>query len=163
MGKALNIITTNNPQEESILRGKSLLITPDELKSKEFQEFLDNLLYTAQHSEEQGNVPAGGIAAIQVGQPKRVFYSLNYDTDQWELFINPTVEPHGFLKVNGEEGCLSVPNFTGNVSRYYKVKVRFEDLEGNWITKRYHDINAASIQHEFDHLDGILFTDRIDK
>jgi len=163
MAKTLNILTTKNSKEESILRGKSLLVTPDELKSKEFKEFLDDLLYTAQHSEDQGNVPAGGIAAIQVGQNKRIFYSLNYDTDQWELFINPTVEPHGFLKVTGEEGCLSIPHFTGNVSRYYKVKVRYQDLDGNWITKKYNDINAASIQHEFDHLDGILFTDRMDK
>lgn len=163
MAKALNILTTKNKKEESILRGKSLLVTPDELKSKEFKEFLDDLLYTAQHSEDQGNVPAGGIAAIQVGQNKRVFYSLNYDNEQWELFINPTVEPHGFLKVTGEEGCLSIPNFTGNVSRYFKIKVRYQDLDGNWITKKYNDINAASIQHEFDHLDGILFTDRMEK
>lgn len=163
MAKALNILTTKDPKEESILRGRSLLITPDELKSLELKEFLDDLLYTAQHSEEQGNVPAGGIAAIQVGKNKRVFYSLNYDTEQWELFINPTIEPHGFLKVTGEEGCLSVPNFTGNVSRYFKIKIRYQDLDGNWITKKYNDINAASIQHEFDHLDGILFTDRIDK
>lgn len=163
MAKALNILTTKDSKEESILRGKSLLITPDELKSKEFKEFLEDLLYTAQHSEDQGNVPAGGIAAIQVGKNKRVFYSLNYDTEQWELFINPTVEPHGFLKVTGEEGCLSIPDFTGNVSRYFKIKVRYQDLDGNWITKKYNDINAASIQHEFDHLDGILFTDRMEK
>lgn len=163
MAKALNILTTKNSKEESILRGKSLLVTPDELKSKKFIEFLDDLLFTALHSEDQGNVPAGGIAAIQVGKNKRVFYSLNYDTEQWELFINPTIEPHGFLKVTGEEGCLSIPNFTGNVSRYFKIRVRYQDLNGNWITKKYNDINAASIQHEFDHLDGILFTDRIVK
>lgn len=163
MSKALNILTTRDPKEEAILRGKSLLVTPDELKSTEFKEFLTDLLYTAEHSEDQGNVPAGGIAAIQVGKNKRVFYSLNYDTNEWELFINPNVEPHGFLKVNGEEGCLSIPNLTGNVSRYYKIKVRYQDLEGNWLTKKYNDINAASIQHEFDHLEGILFTDRMDK
>jgi len=163
MSKSLNILKNNNPKEDTILRGKSLLIAPEELKSPKFKEFLDDLLYTAQHSEDQGNVPAGGIAAIQVGQSKRVFYSLNYDTDQWELFINPTVEPHGFLKVTGEEGCLSIPNLTGNVSRYYKIKVRYQDLDGKWITKKYNDINAASIQHEFDHLEGILFIDRMDK
>lgn len=163
MSKALNILTTRDSKEEAILRGKSLLVTTDELKSVEFKEFLTDLLYTAEHSEDQGNVPAGGIAAIQVGKNKRVFYSLNYDTNKWELFINPNVEPHGFLKVNGEEGCLSIPNFTGNVSRYYKIKVRYQDLDGKWITKKYNDINAASIQHEFDHLEGILFTDRMDK
>lgn len=163
MPKALNILKNNNPKEDSILRGRSLLVTPEELNSKEFKDFLDDLLYTAQHSEDQGNVPAGGIAAIQVGRNKRVFYSLNYDTDQWELFINPSVEPQGFLKINGEEGCLSVPNKIGNVSRYYKIKVRYQDLSGKWFTKRYNDINATSIQHEHDHLEGILFIDRMDK
>ncbi|HAM37524.1 MAG: Peptide deformylase [candidate division WS6 bacterium GW2011_GWC1_36_11] len=163
MEKSFDIITIAKPDQEKLLRQKSLLVTPDELKKKEFNEFLSDLLYTAQHSEDQGNVPAGGIAAIQVGKNKRVFYSLNYDTDQWELFINPTVEPHGFLKFSGEEGCLSVPKLVGNVSRYYKIKVRFQDTNGNWITKKYNDINAASIQHEMDHLEGILFIDRMDK
>jgi peptide deformylase len=163
MAKALNILTIANKEEEKKLRTKSLVISSQELQTQEFKNFFDDLLYTAQHSEEQGNVPAGGIAAIQVGQNKRVFYSLNYDTNKWELFINPTVEPHGFLKLNGEEGCLSVPKIVGNVSRYYKIKVKYQNLDGKWITKKYEDINAASIQHEMDHLEGILFIDRIDK
>lgn len=163
MSKSLKILTTKNTTEKSILRDKSLIVTPEELKSTEFRDFLLDLLYTAQHSEDQGNVPAGGIAAVQVGKNKRVFYSLNYDTNEWELFINPSVEPLGFLKITGEEGCLSVPNIVGNVSRYYKVKIKYQDLDGKWITKKYNDINATSIQHEFDHLEGILFIDRIEK
>lgn len=163
MSKALKIITTKNSKEEKILRQKSSLVTPELFKNHEFQQFLENLLYTAEHSEDQGNVPAGGIAAIQVGKPYRVFYSLNYDNNEWELFINPNVEPEGFIKIKGEEGCLSVPAVVGNVSRYYKIKVRYQDKNGQWITKRYRDINATSIQHEYDHLEGILFIDRIEK
>lgn len=163
MSKALDIITIEDKKEETILRSKSLLVTPDELESKEFHKFLDDLLYTALHSEEQGNVPAGGIAAIQVGQNKRAFYSLNYDTNEWELFINPLLEPQGFLKITGEEGCLSVPKVVGQVSRYFKIKIRFQGLDGKWITKKYNDINATSIQHELDHLEGILFIDRMEK
>lgn len=163
MPKALKIMTIKDPKEEKFLRQTCKLITPDMLKKSDFKIFLKNLLYTAEHSEEQGNVPAGGIAAIQVGEPYRVFYSLNYDTNTWELFINPTVEPDGFLKTKGEEGCLSVPNIVGQVERYYKVKVRYQGLDGKWVTKRYKDINATSIQHELDHLEGILFTDRMEK
>lgn len=163
MSKALKIITIKDREEEKLLRTKSLPISLEMLQSKEFKSFLEDLLFTAQHSEDQGNVPAGGIAAIQVGRNLRAFYSLNYDTDQWELFINPSIEPEGFLKTTGEEGCLSVPDVTGNVSRYYKVKIRFQDLDGNWITKKYRDINATSIQHEYDHLEGILFIDKIEK
>jgi peptide deformylase len=163
MSKALKIITIKNQKEEQILRQKSSWITPELLESREFQQFLEDLLYTAKHSEDQGNVPAGGIAAIQVGKPYRVFYSLNYDNNEWELFVNPSIEPEGFIKTKGEEGCLSVPDVTGTVSRYYKIKVRYQDKKGIWITKRYHDINATSIQHEYDHLEGILFIDRMEK
>jgi len=70
MPKALKIITIKNKDEEKLLRQKSQNITTEEIKTPQFQEFLDNLLYTAQHSEEQGNVPAGGIAAVQVGEHK---------------------------------------------------------------------------------------------
>lgn len=163
MAKPLKILTVEDPEEEKILRGKSLLVTADSLKDREFTTFLEDLLYTAEHSEDQGNVPAGGIAAVQVGKPYRVFYSLNYDTNEWELFINPSIEPEGFLKVKGEEGCLSVPKKIGNVERYYKIKVRLQNKDGKWVTKRYKDINATSIQHEYDHLEGILFIDRMEK
>ncbi len=163
MAKALDIYTIKDKDQEKFLRSKSVLVLPEELKKTEFKEFLEDLLYTAIHSEDTGNVPAGGIAAVQVGKNIRVFYSLNYDTDQWELFINPSVEPEGFLKTTGEEGCLSVPNLTGNVTRYYKIKIRFQDQKGKWITRRYKEINATSIQHEYDHLEGILFTDRIEE
>jgi peptide deformylase len=163
MAKPLQILTIEDKKQEGILREKSIPVAIEELKDKEFNEFIEDLLYTAQHSEDQGNVPAGGISAIQVGKKKRVFYSLNYDTDQWELFINPTVEPDSFLKITTEEGCLSIPNITGDVSRYYKIRIKYQDINGNWISKRYRDINAVSIQHEFDHLEGVLFTDKISK
>jgi peptide deformylase len=163
MPKSLKILTIKDKNSEKLLRTKSLPVKESQFADKKFREFTDDLLYTAQHSQEQGNVEAGGISAVQVGELVRVFYSLNYDTDQWELFINPSVEPDGFLKITTEEGCLSIPNFTGDVTRYYKVKVRYQDINGKWVTKRYNDINAVSIQHEFDHLEGVLFTDRIDK
>lgn len=163
MAKSLKIYTIDNKKEEEFLRNKSLFVPKEEITTDEFKQFTEDLLHTALHSQENGNVEAGGIAAVQVGEHKRVFYSLNYDTDQWEIFINPEIEPAGFLKFTTEEGCLSVPNITGNVTRYYKIKIKYQDLSGKWITKRYKDINAISIQHEYDHLEGILFTDKMDK
>lgn len=163
MSKALNIFTIENTEEEKILRTRSLPVTVEQLKSEDFKKFLEDLLYTAQHSEEQGMFPAGGIAAIQVGKPLQVFFSLNYDTDEWELFINPSIEPIGFLKTSSEEGCLSIPKKVAKVSRYLRTKIRYQDIDGKWITKKYSDTNAISIQHEFDHLAGILFIDRIEK
>jgi peptide deformylase len=162
MAKQLKIFTIEDKEEEKILREKSLPVTNEDLKDNNFKEFLDNLLHTALHSEEQGNVPAGGIAAPQVGIKKRVFHTLNYDTNKWQLFINPEVTPLGFIKTVTKEGCLSVPNREGDVMRYKKVKVKYQDINGEWKTEKYSDLNAVSIQHELDHLDGILFIDRIE-
>jgi peptide deformylase len=163
MSKMLNIYTINDPKEEKILRTKSEKVPQEEIEKKNFQEFLDDLLYTAQHSEEQGNVAAGGIAAPQVGRNIRVFWILNYETDDWEVFINPEVTPNTFLKSTGPEGCLSVPFREDMVTRYNSVKIKFLDREGNKQTRKYRDLNAISIQHEYDHLEGILFIDKISK
>lgn len=163
MPKALKIITIKDKNEEELLRQVSKEISSGEIETSQFQKFLDDLLYTAQHSEEQGNVPAGGIAAVQVGEHKRVFFILNYDTNLWEVFINPKIEIEEFLKTTTKEGCLSVPDILGNVTRYLKVKVRYQNKEGEWETKRYEGLNAVSIQHELDHLEGILFIDKMEK
>lgn len=163
MPKALKIITIKDKNEEKSLRQVSKEVPSEEIISQQFQKFLDNLLYTAQHSEEQGNVPAGGIAAVQVGEHKRVFFILNYDTNLWELFINPKIEIEEFLKTTTKEGCLSVPDILGDVTRYLKIKVKYQNKEGIWETKRYEGLNAVSIQHELDHLEGVLFIDKMEK
>jgi peptide deformylase len=161
MSKQLKIYTITDKKEEEVLRQKSSPVQEDQIKTSEFKEFLKDLLYTAQHSEEQGNVPAGGISAPQVGRNIRVSYILNYETNQWQLFINPEVEPNGFAKISTIEGCLSVPNREEEVMRYKKVKVKYQDEDGNWKTEKFKDYNAVTIQHELDHLDGILFIDKI--
>jgi len=163
MPKALKIITIKDKNEEKSLRQVSKEVPPEEIISQQFQKFLDNLLYTAQHSEEQGNVPAGGIAAVQVGEHKRVFFILNYDTNLWEVFINPKIEIEEFLKTTTKEGCLSVPDILGDVTRYLKIKVKYQNKKGIWETKRYEGLNAVSIQHELDHLEGVLFIDKMEK
>jgi len=163
MSKQLKIYTIENKEEETILRKKSTPVKEELFKDPKFQEFLDDLLYTALHSEEQGNVPAGGIAAPQVGENIRVFYTLNYDTDKWQLFINPKITPLGFSKTSIIEGCLSVPNIEGEVLRYRKVKIKYQDRNGKWEIKKLEDINAIAVQHELDHLEGVLFIDKINK
>jgi len=162
MSKHLKIYTIDNKEEEKILRTKSIPVSEEQLKDSTFKEFLKDLLYTAQHSEEKGNYPAGGIAATQTGKNLRAFYILNYDTEKWQLFINPEVEPLGFKKIFSTEACLSVPNREEEVMRYRRVKVKYQDLEGNWKTEKFKNFNAITVQHEKDHLDGILFIDRIE-
>ena len=155
--KPLRILTIEDKKEEAILRQKSLAVKPEELSKKDFKDFVDALLQSAKNSEE----PAGGIAAPQVGVHKRIFYILNYDTNRWELFINPEIEPIGYTKKAIPEACLSVPNREEKVLRYYKIKVKFLDKNGKRKVKKYEDLNSISIQHEYDHLEGVLFIDKI--
>lgn len=157
MAKALRILKIDKKEDEKSLRTPSVSVNEEDFNSKEFELFLDDLLLTAKQSEE----PAGGIASPQVGVNKRLFYILDYDTDEWKLFINPQIEPVGFMKSKTEESCLSVPNREEKVLRYKKVKIKYQDKNGEWHTEKYNDLNAITIQHENDHLDGVLFIDRI--
>lgn len=157
MAKALRILKIDKKEDEKSLRTPSVSVNEEDFNSKELELFLDDLLLTAKQSEE----PAGGIASPQVGVNKRLFYILDYDTDEWKLFINPQIEPVGFMKSKTEESCLSVPNREEKVLRYKKVKIKYQDKNGEWHTEKYNDLNAITIQHENDHLDGVLFIDRI--
>lgn len=157
MVKPLTILTIDSKKDEEILRTPSEDVSLEELKTEEFLSFLDNLLETAKLSEE----PAGGIAASQVGVNKNVFFLLNYDSNEWEVFINPTVEPVDFAKTSVEESCLSVPNVEEKIQRYKNIRIKYLDKDGKKCSKKYSDLNAITIQHEKDHLDGILFIDRI--
>ena len=159
MAKALKILTNDNPKEDKILREKSEYVPEEEIKSKEFQDYLDNLLETAKKSK----IPAAGIASPQVGVLKRVFYTLNYDTNEWQEFINPEIEPTNLAKTSIEEECLSVPGKIGKVLRYANIKIKFMDRNGEKKCIKYTGLNAVTLQHENDHLDGILFIDKIIK
>jgi len=158
--KKLKIYTIEEPNEEKLLRKTSEDVTLDELKSKDFKEFLDNLLHTALTSEEQVGIESGGISAPQVGVNKNVIYMLNYDTADFELLINPQVQNIGDKTNIDYEGCLSVPNVEKQVKRFNKVKVKYLNKEGKKVKRRFNGINARVLQHEDDHLNGILFIDK---
>lgn len=159
MTKFLKILTTKDKQEEELLRETSEPVTSDDFNNPEFLQFTKDLLKTAKESK----IPACGIAAPQVGLFKRLFYILNNDTNQWELIINPKIEPVGFAKTGIQEACLSVPEIQGKVLRYKNIKVKYQDISGKWQTKKYNDYNAITVQHENDHLNGILFIDKMEK
>ena len=111
MSKQLKIYTIEDKNEEKALRKKSKPVEMSEFKTTSLNNFIEDLLYTAKHTEDQGNIPAGGIAAPQAGVNKRIFFILDYDTNEWHLFINPEVTPIGFTKTLIKEGCLSVPGY----------------------------------------------------
>ena len=105
-----------------------------------------------------------GIAAPQVGENLRIFIArLNFDTAN-EIIV-PMINSE-FLKISdeteeGEEGCLSVPRVFGIVRRAKTVTIKYTDLRGQPQTLNLSDLNARIVQHETDHIDGILFVDKM--
>ena len=119
---------------------------------------------------EEHNLRAGmGLAAIQLGIPKRYFvisYKNEDGTFEEYKVINPKIISHSeeLIYVEEGEGCLSVNRYVeGIVPRYARITVEYQDENGNIVTKRVREEIAIAFQHEIDHLNGLLFTDKIDK
>ena len=108
-----------------------------------------------------------GLAAPQVHINKRILIFRNPDIVEENTkieitaLINPTIEKITEETNDAWEGCLSIPGMLGLVRRYSKIKYSGFDLEGNIISKEAEDLHARIVQHEFDHLNGILYTRRL--
>jgi peptide deformylase len=110
--------------------------------------------------------PGIGLAAIQVAVPARVVVmDLSKREDQAEprVFINPEIIWKSEETSHYEEGCLSIPDIQEDVERSARVKVRYLDLDGNSQEADAEGLFATCIQHEIDHLNGVLFIDHISK
>jgi peptide deformylase len=107
--------------------------------------------------------PGIGLAAPQVGVGKRVIVvdlSVGEDADQIHVLVNPEIVAKDGEAVS-EEGCLSVPEVREKVARPYRVTVRGLDLEGRPVEIEGEDLLARAFCHEIDHLDGILFVEKL--
>lgn len=105
-----------------------------------------------------------GIAAPQVGKNIRVFIvALNHKSENEVIvpMINPQITAHSAEVEVAEEGCLSVPGKYGNVERFKSVTVEFFDLGGERQVFELRGLNARVVQHETDHINGVLFVDRV--
>ena len=109
--------------------------------------------------ETMYSAPGIGLAAVQVNILKQIIViDISEDKKQPLCLINPEIlESHGQEKM--EEGCLSVPGIYEPVKRAETIKVHFLDKEGNSVEKEFSGLLAVCIQHEMDHLEGILFVD----
>ena len=108
--------------------------------------------------EDEGGL---GLAAPQIGITKRIIL-IRYE-DKIETYITPEVEVIEGEKVEGDEGCLSIYSIQGfQVKRYPKVKIRATNVKGNTEEFIVDGLYARVLQHEIDHLDGILFIDHLD-
>ena len=108
--------------------------------------------------EEEGGV---GLAAPQIGITKRIIL-VRYE-DKIETYINPEIEIIENKRIEGDEGCLSIYSIQGfQVKRYPRIKIRTTNIKGNTEEFIAEDLLARVIQHEVDHLDGIMFIDHLD-
>ena len=144
--KILPIIINPNP----ILRKKSVEIK--QTKSKQFQQLCLDIGRTM---KEKDGV---GLAAPQIGKNIRLIV-IN-TKDGHVCMINPEITKKSWVKEWGEEGCLSVPGVFGQVKRHKKINCQYLDKTGKEIKIIVYGLMARVIQHEIDHLDGVLFIDK---
>jgi peptide deformylase len=116
--------------------------------------------------ETMYDAPGIGLAAIQVGIPRRVVtmdLSKKEEAQEPRVFINPEILWRSDEKATYEEGCLSIPEFYEEVERPIKVRVKYLDLEGREQELEASGLLATCLQHEIDHLNGVLFIDHISR
>lgn len=108
--------------------------------------------------------PGVGLAAIQVNKPLRlmVIDVAPYEKPEPRVFINPEIMG-GEGEIDWEEGCLSVPGFTSEVQRKERVRVRAQGVDGEHFELETDGLLAVAVQHEFDHLNGVLFIDHLSR
>ena len=144
-----------------VLRAKARPLEKAEIKSAVIQKLIDDMIDTM--TEYHGV----GLAAPQVHEGVRIFVAAldAGDDDEEEsepiAVINPEITIVGSDVVEDWEGCLSIPDIRGRVPRAREIKVRAFDRTGARIELSAHDFPARVIQHETDHLDGVLFFDRM--
>jgi peptide deformylase len=157
----MNITTVGDP----VLRERTPELGLEELRSPEVQRLIDDLIETRR-------VAGGaGLAAPQVSVSKRIaVVGVDESTRRrypykplvpLTVIVNPMIEPlsHELLLIN--EGCLSVPGLRGDVPRHRAIRVDYFDRNGEAQMVEVEGLTAGTFQHEVDHLDGILFLDRV--
>ncbi|MEN0062801.1 MAG: peptide deformylase [Myxococcota bacterium] len=138
-----------------VLRLEAQPVRPEDIATAGFQRFCNDLLETM--IEYDG----AGLAAPQVHVPLRVAVLTLDGEDEPRFFVNPEVTPLGEGTARTWEGCLSVPGFRGLVERPDKVRVRALMRDGSEYDEVLEGFSAVVVQHEFDHLDGVLYVDRV--
>ena len=149
---------------------RKILIEPDAfLRQKSTEvEVVDDSIRTLMNDmlETMYNAPGIGLAAIQIGVPKRVIViDLSRDDEEKKplYFVNPKIITNSDNEAAYEEGCLSVPGQFAEINRPDKCKVKYMDYDGNEKILDAEGLLATCIQHEIDHLEGILFIDYLSK
>lgn len=158
MGELLPIIQLGDP----ILRQKATLV--ENVSDERIQKLIDDLTTTV----AQAN--GVGIAAPQVAESCRLFIVASRPNPRYPnapsmeptAMINPKIIAHSTEIVKGWEGCLSIPGIRGLVPRSQAIEVEYTDRNGKLQKQEFTDFVARIFQHEYDHLDGIVFLDKLE-
>lgn len=153
------ILTVGHP----LLRERAREVSVEGLRSSDVQQVIDDLVDTMRHAN------GAGIAAPQIGVPLRITTIEVNENPRYPykpkipltVVVNPVIDFLDDETVEINEGCLSVPNLRGTLSRYVNIRVRWLDREGREHDEIKRGLTAGTFQHEIDHLDGTLFLDRV--
>ena len=138
-----------------VLRKTAANITPD---YPGLQQFIADMWETMYDAD------GVGLAAPQVGHPIRLItIDVSEEKDQLLTLVNPVITSKSEEEVEYEEGCLSLPGIWDKVVRPAEVTVRAQDLKGNFFERHCEGLLAVCVQHEIDHLDGIVFIDHLSR
>ena len=144
-------------EPDPFLRQKSIKV---EVVDNEIRSLMDDML------ETMYNAPGIGLAAIQIGVPKRVIViDISQDKEEKKpfYFVNPELIANSNNNAIYEEGCLSVPGQFAEINRPDKCKIKYLDYNGKEQILNAEGLLATCVQHEMDHLEGILFIDYLSK
>lgn len=157
MKTLLQVALLGNP----ILRKKAKKV--NRLDNQAEQKLIDNMIFTMM------DVEGLGIAAPQVYQSKRLFIVGSHPNSRYpnapimkpKAFINPEITKFSKENEDDWEGCLSIPGVRGLVSRPVKIKTKFKNRKGETKTQEFKGMIARIFQHELDHLNGVVFLDKV--
>jgi peptide deformylase len=147
-----------------ILRQQARPVSLEQLRTPEFQAFIDSMIETMR------DAAGAGLAATQVHEPVQVCVMEVKDNPRYPykpnipltVLVNPVLTPLSETKFENFEGCLSVPDLRGIVRRHVELRVQAVDRHGEPIDRVVRGITAGTFQHECDHLAGTLFIDRVE-
>lgn len=157
----MRVLNVNDSSDLAVLRSKSTELSEADMDSRLFAKLSRMLVATMLDSTQAGV----GIAAPQVGILKRAVAVQRFDKDGEPVEVYPNIRITSFSGelAQGREGCLSIPGYYGVVKRYPQIVITYSDLLTlKPVTDTVSGFTAVIFQHEVDHLDGVLYTDRAD-
>lgn len=158
----LHVYTIENESETNILREESTELSEEDLFSPEYELLAERMINTVTHPSVDGV----GLAAPQIGINRKVVVVQRFDKPNkpFEVYPNISIVSYSDSTILSKEGCLSVPNQRHSVERAAKIKIQYFSIEKEQnVSEEIEGFTAVIFQHEVDHLNGILYIDKVEQ